>query len=65
MASYLTAILNQQRPLDPHEVADLQRWLTSLEEECRVYGAAEADVQRMNAIRAQIELNSGKIKEPN
>lgn len=52
--TYLQGLLSQRQPLDPHEVADLKRWLETLESDCATFGETPEDTQRMNTIRRRI-----------
>lgn len=59
VVSYLTALLAQAEPLEPHEVAELRRWLEVLRGDCEVFGETAEDTARMARITARIEREEG------
>lgn len=56
--SRLESLLQQEEPLEKHEIADLKDWLSALEEDCKNFGATGVDRFRMDVIRMKIESQS-------
>ena len=53
--NYLQGLLTEQRPLEPHEKADLKQWLDTLKADCEMFGETPEDTRRMNAIRRRVD----------
>ena len=52
--SFRENLLKQEAPLDSSEVEELQAWLDILKRDCAVFGIADEDRVRMNAIKARL-----------
>ncbi len=52
--SYLDDLLRQKEPLEPHEVSDLEEWLSAMMRDCEDFGPTPDDTARMAAIEAKI-----------
>lgn len=55
--SYLQTLLDQDEPLEPHEVSDLRAWLQTLRNDVEMFGPTAEDVARMRRISAKIKEN--------
>lgn len=53
--SRLESLLTQEEPLDQGEIADLEEWLRTLSEDCKVFGATPEDIDRAARIRMKIQ----------
>jgi hypothetical protein len=54
MSSYLETLLEQMRPLEPHEIASLREWLVVLRADCMLFGETPEDTARMDRIKRRI-----------
>jgi hypothetical protein len=53
--SYRELLLTQAEPLEPHEISDLEDWLSVLEGDVAMFGDTPEDNARMAKIKARIK----------
>lgn len=59
--SRLEGLLTQEKPLEPHEVADLEEWLSAMMRDCEDFGPTPDDIARMAAIEAKIDQSRAEV----
>lgn len=61
---YVTMLLEQVEPLEPHEVGALQGWLAVLKADCEMFGPTAEDEARMSRIATRIKTESARLGLP-